>query len=163
MPCLLDLSLELLEMVALQLESVEDVISLGSSCALLARVVGQQRIWKVLLANSENEYGDRAMTRTSLVDDRTGVMEDRMRAIATFLSSLEDRDAIFSLLHQTIYQCYPGTSEEEEDGGRWELEYDDDVIRVSLPPTPRLHSVSSLGLELTLGQNGLGVSCPAFG
>ena len=40
MPCLLDLSLEVLEMVVLQLESVEDVICLGSSCALLARVVG---------------------------------------------------------------------------------------------------------------------------
>ena len=46
MPSLLDLSLEILEMVVLQLESVEDVISMGSSCSRLARLVGQKRLWR---------------------------------------------------------------------------------------------------------------------
>ena len=118
MPCLLDLSLEMLEIVVLQLESVEDVISLGSSCGLLARVVGQERIWKVLLANTENEYRDRALTRTSLVDGRAEVMEDRMRAISTFLSSLEDRDAIFSLLHQT---ALAPQRRRRRKGGSWSM------------------------------------------
>ena len=136
MPCLLDLSLEVLEMVVLQMESVEDVVSLGSSYTHLARVVGQDRIWRVLLDNTEFKV----MTRTP---ERGEVMEDRMRAITTFLSSLENRDAIFSLLHQTIYECYPGTEHPHNEDAN-----EDDNIKVSFPPCPQLHSVSSLGLQL---------------
>ena len=53
MPSLMDLSLEILEMVVLQLELVEDVISLGSSCSRLARLVGQKRLWRVFLDRTE--------------------------------------------------------------------------------------------------------------
>ena len=135
MPWLLDLSLEVLEMLVLLLESVEDVISLGSSCTHLARLVGQERIWWLLLAKTQVKV----MTSTP---ERGEVMEDRMRAIATFLSTLENRDAIFPLLHQIIYKCYPGTEYAHN-----EDDIEDDNIKVSFPPCPQHHSVSSLGLQ----------------
>ena len=46
MRSLMDLFPEMLEEVVLKLESVEDVISLGSSCTALARTVGQERLWR---------------------------------------------------------------------------------------------------------------------
>ena len=56
MPALLDLSLEIREMIVLQLD-MEEMLSLGSSCTLLARVGGQVRVWRVLLARTELEEG----------------------------------------------------------------------------------------------------------
>ena len=90
MPSLMDLFPEILEEVVLKLESVKDVISLGSSSTDLARIVGQERLWRVILA------------KTELVEDEDIVKEDRVRTITTFLSSLAHSTAIFSLLHQTI-------------------------------------------------------------
>ena len=136
MPSLLDLSLEVLEMVLLKLE-VEEVISLGFSCGHLARVVGQERICRVLLA------------RTQLVDEQGVVMEDRMRTIPTFLSSLKDKDSIFSLLHQMIYKRYPALLQEDlEEDELEDMEKEVESITVSFPPSPQLHCVSLLGLQL---------------
>ena len=126
MPSLMDLFPEILEEVAMKLESVEDVISLGSSCTDLARIVGQERIWRVLLA------------RTELVVEEDLIMEDRVKTITSFLSSFADSDAIFFLLHQTVYNRYPAT------GQGWQK----DSITVSSPSSPQLHSVSGLGLQL---------------
>ena len=53
MPDLLDLCLEILEEIVTKLESVEDVISLGSSYTHLARIVGQERIWRVMIPKTE--------------------------------------------------------------------------------------------------------------
>ena len=126
MPCLMDLCPEILEKIVMKLESVEDVISLGSSCTALARIVGQERLWGVVLA------------RTELVQEDGRVMEDRVRNITSFLSSIVDNDAICSLLRQTIYDSFPmcdqGLIKEN--------------ITVSCPTTPQLHSVSGLGFEL---------------
>ena len=124
---LLDLCPEVLEEIVMKLESVEDVISLGSSSTDLARIVGQERLWRVLLA------------RTELVEAVRGrVMQDRVRLIATFLSSLANSDAFFSLLHQNIYKRYPAS------GQGWM----ENSITVSCPTSPQLHSVSGLGLRL---------------
>ena len=49
MPVLLNLSLEILEMITMQLD-VDQVLSMGFSRSLLARVVGQERVWRLLLA-----------------------------------------------------------------------------------------------------------------
>ena len=122
MPCLLDLSLEILEMMVLKLDSAEDVIRLGSSCRDLARTVGQEGIWRGIFS------------KTELVDDGGDIREDLVRRITTFLTSLDNREAIFSLLHQTIYEHYPATSSH--------------YFTVSFPPSPQLQSVSDLGLEL---------------
>ena len=46
----MDLFPEILEEIVLKLESVEDVISLGSYSPDLARIVGQESIWRVVLA-----------------------------------------------------------------------------------------------------------------
>ena len=54
MHVLLDLSLEILEMITMQLD-VDQVLSLGFSCNLLVRVVGQVRVWRLLLARPELE------------------------------------------------------------------------------------------------------------
>ena len=134
MPCLLNLSLEIQEMIVLKLESVDDVISLGSSCKDLARTVGQERIWRGIFSKTQL-VGD---LQWVLVDNRwtwkERIREDLVRKITTFLTSLDNREAIFSLLHQTIYKHYPATR----------LEY----FTVSFPPSPQLHLVSDLGLEL---------------
>ena len=80
----------------LKLESVEDVISLGSSWTHLARTIGQKRIWKVIFSKTELVEGGR-------------VREDRVRVITTFLSSLANSDSLFCLLHRMIYKHYPST------------------------------------------------------
>ena len=126
MPSLMDLFPEILEEVAMKLESVEDVISLGSSCTDLARIVAQERIWRVLLA------------RTELVVEEDLIMEDRVKTITSFLSSFADSDAIFFLLHQTICERYLATAQ------GWQ-----DDISVSFLSSHQLHSVSGIGLELT--------------
>ena len=135
MPSLMDLFPEILEEIVLKLESVEDVISLGSSCTSLARTVGQERLWRVILAKTDLvEY-------VEYDDEYDGhVREDRVRAISSFLSSLPNSAAMLSLLHETIYERYPATGQGQE-----EEEY---TIMVHLPSSPQLHSVSSLRLEL---------------
>ena len=92
---LLDLCPEILEEVFLKLESVEDVISLCSFSPYLARTVCQESIWRIFLAKTEFVDGGR-------------VMQDTVRKIASFLSSLKDSSAILSLINQKIYQRYPG-------------------------------------------------------
>ena len=110
---------EILEEIVLKLESVEDVISLGSSCTDLARIVGQERLWRVILAKTQLvENGE---------DEDGSVMEDRVRTITTFLSSVENSDDIFSLIHQTIYERYPATHQEEEE---------DNMTVTVVPPPP---------------------------
>ena len=89
MPVLLDSSLEILEMITVQLD-VEQVLSLGSSCAFLARVVGQERVWRVLLARTELEEG-----------------WEEARAGYSFLTSFDNGDAIISMFHQNILYHYP--------------------------------------------------------
>ena len=131
MPSLLDLSLEIQEMIVLKLESVEDVISLGSSCRDLARTVGQERIWRGIFSKTE-ELVDNRWTWNQII------RKDLFRRITTFLTSLDNREAIFSLLHQTIYDSFPASGQ-----GRME-----ENITVSCPSSPQLHSVSGLGLEL---------------
>ena len=126
MPFLMDLCPEILEEVIMKLESVEDVIALGSCSPLLARIVGQASLWRIIFS------------KTDLVEDGR-VMEDRVRNIAAFLTSFKDSDAIFFLLHQTIVDRFPATEEEEEV---------EENITVSCPTSPQLHSVSGLGLEL---------------
>ena len=96
MPSLADLFPEILEEVVLKLESVEDVISLGSSWTHLARTIGQKRIRKVIFSKTELVEGGR-------------VREDRVRVITTFLSSLANNDSLFCLLHRMIYKHYPST------------------------------------------------------
>ena len=44
MPSLMDLFPDILEEVVLKVKSVEDVISLGSSCTDFARIVGQELV-----------------------------------------------------------------------------------------------------------------------
>jgi hypothetical protein len=119
----MDLCPEILEEVTMKLESVEDVMALGSCSRRLARIVGQTSLWRVIFS------------KTDLVEDGR-VMEDRIRTITAFLTSLEDSDAIFFLLHQTIFDRFLATEEEEEN------------ITVSCPTSTQLHSVSGLGLEL---------------
>ena len=53
MPSLTDLFPEILEEIVVKLESVEDMISLGSSCTDLARVVGQERLWRAVLVKTQ--------------------------------------------------------------------------------------------------------------
>ena len=115
---------EVQEEVVLKLE-VEDVISLGSSCTTLASVVGQDKIWRVVLA------------KTQLVEDGM-VNEIMVRKITTFLDDNSVR-AIFSLLHQRIYERYPTSGQ----GSNIE-----ENIAVSFPSSPQLHSVSILELQL---------------
>ena len=66
------------------------------------------------------------------------VLEDRVRTMIAFLSTLEDSDAIFCLLHQMIYERYPGRGQGEEE----------DRTTVSFPSSPQMYTVSGLGLEL---------------
>ena len=138
MPYLMDLCPKILEEVTMKLESVEDVMALGSCSRRLARIVGQTSLWRVIFS------------KTDLVEDGR-VMEDRIRNITTFLTSLEDSDAIFFLLHQTIYNRFPATEEEEEE----------ENITVSCPTSTQLHSVSGLGLELLALTDREGLGTPS--
>ena len=123
MSSLMDLSSEMLESILVQLDDVEDVISLGSTCLRLSRILSSLRIWRIILA------------KTELV--RQGhVLEDRMRRLATFLSSLPESEEIFSFLCNTIYERYPGTPM--------------DRIKVSFPGDPQHHPVSLHGLQLLI-------------
>ena len=123
MASLTDLFPEILEEVILKLD-VEDVISLGSTCTKLARIVGKERLWMVILSKTELVKNGR-------------VWEDRVRTITTFLSSQHNSDSILAVLNQIIYKRYPAISQGD---------YED--ITVSFPSSTQLHSVSGLGLEL---------------
>ena len=128
MASLEDLCPEILEKIVLKFELVEDVISLGSCCTYLARIVGREMIWRVLLA------------KTDLVDE-WGVMALRVKKITTFLSCLGDCEAIFSLLHQIIYErC--------RTSAHYTSQWSHDSITVSFPTCPQLDSVFGLGLQL---------------
>ena len=132
----MDLSLEILEMVVLKLDSVEDMISLGSSCTYFTRIVGQERPWRITLSKMERMDGWQ-------------MAEDRVRNITTFLTSINNSDAIFSLLHEMIYKHYPGREDDEDyDDDDKEMDDMESDISVSFPPSPQLHSVSAMGLEL---------------
>ena len=126
---LLDLCPEILEEVVLKLESVEDVISLGSSSPYLARTVCQESIWRIFLA------------KTELVDSGR-VMEDIVRKIVTFLSSLKDSSDILSLIHQKIYERYPGQLPSEAPTPSRGMVYGS--FTVSCPPPPILTQCPAL-------------------
>ena len=66
------------------------------------------------------------------------IMEDKVRNTTTFLEALENREAIFGLLHKMIYERYPGHG--QGDGK--------DRVIVSAPSSPQLHTVSGRGLEM---------------
>ena len=122
MTSLMNLPFEVLEQILLLLEDVEDVVSLGSTCVLLAGILTQLRIWRIVLAKTEMvEHGE--------------VMEGRLRAMYKFLSSLPESEGIFSFLHKTIYERYPGVQGVNS-------------VTVSFPGDPKHHSVSVLGLQL---------------
>ena len=122
MPSLTDPFPEVLEEVVLKLELVEDVISLGSSCTDLAL------LWREILAKTQ-------LVEDGEDEDEDGsVMEDIVRTITTFLCSLENSNDMFSLIHQTIYERYPATHQEEEE----------DNMTVSCPSSPHLYSLSTL-------------------
>ena len=123
MSSLMDLSSEMLESILVQLDDVEDVISLGSTCLRLSRILSNLRIWRIILAKTELVRQGR-------------VLEDRMRRLATFLSSLPESEEIFSFLCNTIYERYPGTPM--------------DRIKVSFPGDPQHHPVSLHGLQLLI-------------
>ena len=58
----------------------------------------------------------------------------RFRTLTTFLCSLKNSDAIFSMLHQKIYERYPAA--------------DRRCGSITVSPCLQLHSLSSLGLQL---------------
>ena len=132
MPFLMDLPCEVLEEIVLKLEDVEDVISLGSSSIHLTRIVDQNRLWRVLMAKIE------------LVDDDR-VRIDQIRKITSFVSSLSNSEAIFSLLNQRVCEIYHATGQGWEDDI---INMDEESIDVSLPGDLQHHSVSVLGLEV---------------
>ena len=66
------------------------------------------------------------------------IMEDKVRAMATFIDCLKKSKAIFVLLHKMIYKRYPG--KRKGDG--------EDRVIVSAPSSPQLHTVSGRGLEM---------------
>ena len=121
MSSLNNLSNELLETIFLAVDDVEDVISLGASSSSLTRILGQERIWRLLFS------------RTELVEEGV-VMEARLGAIKGFLTSLPNNTSLFSMLHLTIAQRHPAEVKES--------------ITVSFPGDPQLHQVSGLGLQL---------------
>ena len=127
MPEMLDLSSELLEQILLQVEEVEDMLCLASSCSRLATILGQERLWRVLLAKTT---GRDECRRVKLVD--------RMRRITAFLSLVPDCASLSSLLRQTIRERYPASGQ-----GRREQ-----AITASCPSEPEPQAVSGLGLEL---------------
>ena len=94
MSSLLDLPQEVLEKILLQVEAVEDVISLGSSNPLFAAILHHEKIWRIIVATTE-------MVRRGMG------MKNRIRTISAFLSSLPNSDSLLSLLHRTIYHRYP--------------------------------------------------------
>ena len=120
----------MLEQILLNVESVEDVISLGSSSPTFARILSQERIWRIILA------------KTEMVEDGL-VMKNRMRTISAFLTSLPDSASLFSLLHQTISQRYPGTATCPAS-----CQCKEETITVTFPGDSQLHEVSGLGMEL---------------
>ena len=130
MTSLLDLSVEMLEQILLTVDSVEDVISLASSSLTFARIFAQERIWRIVLF------------KTEMVKDGI-VMNNRMRTISAFLSSLPDSTSLFSLLHLTICQRFPGTNLCPAS-----CTCKEETITVSLPGQSELHEVSGLGMEL---------------
>ena len=151
MPSLMDLSLEIQEMVVLQLESVEDVVSLGSSCSSLTRLVGQTRLWRVLLARTELVEGDepRAIPGKCCIRTSGKIMTERVQTITTFLNSLANRDAIFSVLHWQIFERYPATYGKSDcKKGCVAVDMGMDCTSVTFPSCPQLHTVSAYGLEL---------------
>ena len=129
MSCLITFPAEVLGQIFLQLEAVEDVVSLGSTCLRLTGILSNLRVWRIILAKTELvEHGE--------------VMEDRVRTMATFLNSLPASEAIFSLLRETIYERYPA---------RWPGVNGVSVIdsvTVSFPADLQHHPVSVLGLQL---------------
>ena len=122
MTSIINLSTEMIEDIVLKVEDVGDVISLGSTCSRLASIIGQERIWKILLAKTEL------------------VGEERVRRIAVFFTSIEDNDPLFSLLQSTIYIRH-GTETPRRGIPM-------DHIIVSSTASTQLHSVSILGLKL---------------
>ena len=151
MPSLMDLSLEIQEMVVLQLESVEDVVSLGSTCTSLARLVGQTRLWRVLLPRTELVEGDEPWEIPDKCCIRTSgkIMTARVKTITTFLSSLANRDAIFSMLHRQILERYPATYGKSDcKKGCVAVDMGMDCTSLSFPSSPQLQTVAAYGLEL---------------
>ena len=122
MTSLMILPSEVLEQIMLLLEDVEDVVSLASTCLLLAGILTQLRIWRIVLAKTE-------------MVEHSQVMEGRLRTMNKFLSLLPESEGIFSLLHKTIYKRYPGVQGVNS-------------ATVIFPGDPEHHSVSVLGLEL---------------
>ena len=137
MAALLDLSVEILEMISMQLD-VEEVLSLGSSCTLLARVVGQERVWRVLLARTELEEG---WVEGMGCRGQGQVLEARVRRIFCFLASLNNGGVILSMVHQHILEHYPPVY--RGPAADW-----GDCIMVSFPPSPQLHSICGIGVQL---------------
>ena len=130
MSSLMNLSSEMLEQILVKFEDVEDVVSLGSTCVRLKGIISSLRIWKIILVKTELvQHGQ--------------VMEDRMRTITSFLSSLPDSEAIFSLLCETIYERYPGIV-----SNRVTIDSVIDRVTVLFPSDPQHHSMSVLGLQL---------------
>ena len=134
MSSLMDLSPEMLEQILLTVDSVEDVISLGSSSLTFARILAQERIWRIVLS------------KTEMVEDGI-VMKNRMRTISAFLTSLPDSGPLFSLLHLTICQRFPGTNLCPTS-----CTCKEETITVSFPGESELHKVSGLGMELSKAQ-----------
>lgn len=138
MPVLLDLSLEILEMITMQLD-VDQVLSLGFSCNILARVVGQERVWRLLLARTELEEG--WYEGLGGCRGQGQVMEARVRRIYSFMTSLDNGDTILAMVHQHILEHYPPVYRgPSNDWG--------DCIMVSFPPSPQLHSICGIGVQL---------------
>ena len=128
----MNLSSEMLQLILKKLENVEDVVNLGSSCLRFTELLSNLSIWRIILAKTELVEHDRVMT-------------NRVQTLTTFLSSIPDSEAIFSLLHQTIYERYPATDESRERGPVVPLR---NIITVSFPGDPQHHSVSLLGLKV---------------
>ena len=127
---LLDLPSELLEQIFFMLEDVPDMLSLGSSCALLSSLLSTPRLWRNLLA------------KTKMVQKGRWVMEDRIRKMPTqilpFMTTVSDPEALFRLLHEAVCARFPASGP----GLRQES------ISVTCPSHPSPHTVSGLGLQL---------------
>ena len=76
MPSLMKLPNEVLEKIFFFFNNVEDLISLGSTCQRLAKLAGQGRVWRVMLA------------KTQLVDVGQRILVDRVRTMFTFMDTL---------------------------------------------------------------------------
>ena len=104
MPSLIELPLGALEEIVKRLESVEDLISLGSCSIYLSSIVGQVSIWRVFLSKTELAVEGR---RPWPLPHCSVIREERLRSIVNFFSCLPNSDDLFSLLHHTIYRSYP--------------------------------------------------------